>query len=107
MEGRHSIIILPISILLFAILATYALAYSQWPLSINIYIVIVFLVSLYTAKQSIFIQTSLLWNLDDLQNEEKNSLGVSITKDFLIFLVIHLLIVSIAYLVLYWVIQLL
>ena len=107
MEGRYSIIILPISILFFAILVAYAFAYSQWPLSLNIYLVITLLVSLYTAKQSIFIQTSLIWDLDDLQNEEKNSLGISITKDFITFFVIHLLMATTAYLVLYWVIQLL
>ena len=106
MESRHLIIILPITILCLASLTIFSFVSGKWPTSVSIYFAVIFIASIFTAKQSIFMQTSLFWELDDLKTDEKNILGRAITKDFLIYLVIYLTVTSIIYLGIYWLVTL-
>jgi len=106
MQSRHLIIILPLTILCFALLSIYSFITGAWSIAISIYFAIACVTTIFTAKQSIFIQTSLFWELDDLKTEEKNVLGMAITKDFLLYLCIYLTITTIIYLAIFWLLTL-
>ncbi len=102
MQSRYLIIILPLTILCFASLSIYSFISGAWSIAISIYFAVACAATIFTAKHSIFIQTSLFWELDDLKAEEKNMLGVAITKDFLLYLCLYLTITTIIYLTIYW-----
>ncbi len=102
MQTRHLIIILPLVISSFAILSVYSFITGVWPNVISIYFALACAVTMFSAKQSISIQTMLFWELDDLKTKEKNILGIAITKDFLIYTIVYLAITSAIYFGVYW-----
>ena len=103
MQSRHLIIILPLAILSFAILSIYSFITDAWPNVISIYFALACVVTMFTAKQSISIQTMLFWEMDDLKAEEKNILGIAITKDFLIYTSTYLALTTTIYFGVYWI----
>ena len=100
MTKKSLILILPLTILIFGSLSAYSFITSTWPVSL--YFTVIFIVSIYTARQSLYIQTALFNEIDDLNQEEINELSMSIIRDFGIFLSIHGAITTVIYLALYW-----
>jgi hypothetical protein len=105
MNNNYLLLLLPFTILLFGILAGYSYFMENWSLPVTMYLALICGVAIYTAGQSIFIQTSLIWEIDDLKPSEKNELIVSITKDFVVYLCIHGIIATVIYMVLYWIVM--
>ncbi len=102
MSKRVLLIILPTTVLAFSGLAVWSYLSEVWPLEISVYFAVMSVVAGYTARQSVFIQSSLVWEVEDLNKQELNDLASSIVRDYTIFLIVHGAIVSALYFVLYW-----
>ena len=103
MNKKRYILFLPLTLLIVGTASVTSLFYEPVPVYISIYLFVLFLLSLYTAKQSIFIQTSFMWEIDDTNEEELSELSYAIAKDFGTYLFAHGVIITIIYFCIYWV----
>ena len=101
MKNKFLLLILPISILIFGGVSIFYFT-TAISLSQSTYFALLCLVAIFTAKQSIFIQTSLFWDIGDLTSEEKNELALSITKDYSYFLLVYGVFTTVLFLGVKW-----
>ena len=101
MKNKYLLLILPLSILIFGGISTYYFLTATSQL-ISIYFAILCAVSIFTAKQSIYIQSTLFYDITDLNEEDKNLLALSIIMDFGYFLLLYGAIATILYLGVTW-----
>lgn len=101
MTRRIQILVLPISILFLASLVVYSYI-SEWSLALTLYFFLITIVAIYTARQSVFIQTSLIWDIQNAEANELDEVSISIVKDYISFFLVHSLIVSVIYAIMFW-----
>ena len=105
MKGKLLLLILPLTILISAVLSIYSFLVSNWPSAVSLYFAIICIISVFTARQSVFIQSSMFWKIGDLNKEEREELIASIAKDFGVFFFIYGVAATLVYLGLYWLVN--
>jgi len=101
MKNKYLLLILPLSILIFGGISIYYYLVTTSQL-ISIYFAILCAVSIFTAKQSIFIQSTLFYDMDGLKEDDKNLLALSIIMDYGYFLLLYGAIATILYFGVSW-----
>ena len=101
MKNKYLLLILPISILIFGGISIYYFLATTSQL-ISVYFAILCVVSIFTAKQSIFIQSTLFYDISDLNEKDKNLLALSIIMDYGYFLLLYGAIATILYFGVTW-----
>ena len=101
MKNKYFLLILPITILIFGAMSVFYFV-AKTSASLSIYFALLCIVAIFTAKQSIFTQTSLIWDIKDLNSEEVNQLAFSITKDFSYFLLFYSVTATVLFLSMKW-----
>ena len=106
MSKRHLLLFIPVLVIVLLGLAIYSMLVVSWPWFISVYIVVSAIAVIYTARQSVFVQTSLVWwDPDSLSSKEADELAASVFRDFSIFVSIHLAVISIIYWLCFWVLS--
>jgi|GEM_PF-5390784 len=101
-KGFIWILILPVTILLIIGLTLYSYFISNWSLWVTIYLGLISCVAMFTARQSLIIQSSLVWEIEDLNYDEVNELAVLVVQDFGFYLLVHGIFISFIYWPLYY-----
>lgn len=103
MTKRQVLLVIPLAILGFFLMTAYSLFIMNWPWYVSLYLACVLAVTVFTARQSVFIQTSLFWWDGNSQSaEEADDIAASILKDFSIYASIHLVAASLVYWLFVW-----
>jgi len=102
MRKRVLLLILPLTVAAIFGVTLYTSLSEFWSWPVPVYFAILGIVAIYTARQSVFIQSSLILEIEELDRQEQEDLAVSIAGDFILFFLIHGLIVSALYALVYW-----
>ena len=103
MTKRQVVLVIPLAILSLFLMTAYSLFIANWPWYVSLYLACALAVTIFTARQSVFIQTSLSWWDESSQSaEEADEMAVSILRDFSIYASIYLVAVSLVYWLVLW-----
>ena len=100
---KRYILLLPFTMIILFITLLVSMFIPAIPNYVVVYIAILFIISIFTAYQSVFIQQSMNYDIEDMDETDTHELMFIIAKDFSIYFSLHSLVVTVIYFAIYWI----